>query len=141
MTVPKSERETSTAQYLQSGLDLVTKVLSFTNRFPKRLANRLTNPICNHATEALCHVQIANRIYVTSDYEFRLRRGHLQEALGELDHVATLLTVCYELQVKDGSLKDPNDNVYGELIGLLDRERSLIGGVLRKDRESWGSRK
>lgn len=138
--MPKSERKTSTAQYLQSALDLAVKILGFTNRFPKRLANRLTNPLCNHTTEALYHVQEANRIYIVNESDYARRRGHLQEAHGHLDHVSTLLTICYELQVVDQSLKNPNDNVYAEICSLIDKEQNLIGGVLRKDRKSWGSR-
>lgn len=119
---------------------LATKILSFSNRFPKRLANRLTNPLCNHATEALYHVQAANRIYIRKGDagadDFTHRRHHLQEALGHIDHVATLLDICYETQATDGTLKNPNDNVYSPLAAMIDRERSLIGGVMKKDRDA-----
>lgn len=138
MAVPTSERRTAALQYIETARYLATRILGFTNRFPKRLANRLTNPLCNHCTEALYHVQAANRIYVRSDGDFDRRRGHLQDSLGHLDHVATLLDICFELQATDGSLKDPNENVYEELAKLIDRERSLIGGVMRKDSDARG---
>lgn len=136
MAVPTSERRTSALQYIETARYLATRILGFSNRFPKRLANRLTNPLCNHATEALYHVQAANRVFVRSDEDFQRRRGHLQEAMGHLDHVATLLDVCFELQATDDALKDPNENVYEQLAKVIDRERSLIGGVAKKDRDA-----
>ena len=136
LAVPSSERRTSALQYVETARDLAVRILGFSNRFPKRLANRLTNPLCSHATEALYHVQAANRIFVRSDYDFDRRRGHLQEALGHIDHVASLLDVCYEMQVTDDALRDPNDNVYTQLAKAIDRERSLIGGVMRRDRDA-----
>ena len=138
MSVPTSERRTSSLQYVETARYLAMRILGFCNRFPKRLAMRLTNPLCNHATEALYHVQAANRVYVRSDADAQRRRGHLQEALGHIDHVATLLDICYELQAVDDSLKNPNDNVYEQLANLIDRERHLIGGVMRKDRDARG---
>lgn len=95
MSVPTSERATSHLQYIETARRLAREMLSFSNRLPKRLWQRLANPLFNHASEALYNVQAANRIYVVSDDDYERRRGHLQEALGHIDHVGTLLDIAY----------------------------------------------
>lgn len=105
-------------------------MLAYSTRVPKRFWQRLANPLCNHATEVYYHVQCANRIYVNSDEDFYHRRGHLLDALGNLDHVAALLDIAYDVQ------KSPNENVYEDLSDAIEKERKLIGGVMRKDRDA-----
>lgn len=117
-------------EYVETARKLARLVFAFTNRLPKRLAQRLSNPLCNHATEALYNVQAANRVYVKSEADFQRRRGHLFEALSHIDHVAALLDIAYDIQ------ENPNENVYTGFARTIDLERKLIRGVMRKDRDA-----
>ena len=130
MSVPTSERETSSIQYIETARKLAHEVLAYSTRVPKRYWQRLSNPLFNHATETYYHVQCANRIYAKSDSDYDNRRNHLLDALGNLDHVAALLDIAFDVQ------NNPNENAFGQLAGLIDRERKLIGGVMRHDRDS-----
>ena len=136
MAVPSSARRTSGMQYIETARVLAREILGFANRLPKRLARRISDPLFDHAREALYHLQTANRVYVVSDADYNQRRAHLLEAIGHIDHVATLLDICYEIQRTDPAVKDPNDNVYMQFAEMIDRERQLIGGVLRKDQRA-----
>lgn len=118
-------------QYIDTAIKLATHVLRYSCRIPKRYGQKLANPLVNHATEVLYHVQCANRIYVKSDSDFEQRRNHLHDARGELDHVAALLDIAYAIEEK------PNQNVYLELAEKIDKERALIQGVMEKDRNVW----
>lgn len=129
MAVPTSKRKTSAMQYVETLRKLSRDILQFTNRLPKRYAQRLSNPMCNHATEALYEVQAANRIFITCEEEFQRRKAHLQEAEGHIDHVSTLLDMAYDIQ------ENPNENVYEAFGDTIDKERKLIAGVKKKDRE------
>ena len=130
MSVPTSQRAESSLQYIETARRLAREVLSYSTRIPKRYWQRLANPLCNHATEAYYHVQCANRIYVKSDADYTHRRGHLIDGLGHIDHVAALLDIAFDVQDK------PNENVYIQLADLIDRERKLIGGVMRRGRNA-----
>lgn len=131
MSVPASERYTSAMQYVETARRLARNVLSYSARIPKRHQQRLANPLFNHATEAYYHVQCANRVYVKSDADYEYRREHLREALGHVDHVASLLDIAFDIQEK------PNENVYEQLAEQIDKERALIRGVMDKDKNVW----
>lgn len=127
MAVPTSERETSYMQYVETARKLARMVFGFSNRLPKRLAQRLSNPLCNHATETYYHVQAANNVYIRNEADYQQRRYHLTEALGHLDHVGSLLDISYDVT------DNPNDNVYTEFATVIALERKLIRGVMKKD--------
>lgn len=131
MSVPASKRYVSAMQYVETARRLARNVLSYSARIPKRHQQRLANPLFNHATEAYYHVQCANRTYVKSDADYEYRRSHLRDALGHVDHVASLLDIAFDVQ------DDPNENVYAELAEQVDKERALIRGVMDKDRKAW----
>ena len=131
MSVPASKRYVSGMQYIETARKLARTVLAYSTRIPKRYWQRLANPLCNHATEAYYHVQCANRVYVKSENDYSHRRAHLQDALGNVDHVAALLDIAYDVQ------ESPNENVYIEIAGQIDKERALIRGVIDKDARAW----
>lgn len=132
MSVPASQRYTSAMQYVETARRLARETLSYSARIPKRYWQRLANPLCNHATEAYYHVQCAEHTYVKSDADFDYRRGHLRDALGDVDHVAALLDIAFDVQEK------PNENVYKQMAEIIDKERALIRGVMKKDAKVWG---
>lgn len=131
MSVPASKRYVSAMQYVETARRLARATLAYSARIPKRYQQRLANPLCTHATEAYYHVQCANRVYVKSDEDYQHRRAHLQDALGDVDHVAALLDIAFDVQ------QDPNTNVYEELAAQIDKERALIRGVMDKDNRVW----
>lgn len=118
-------------QYVETARRLTKNILSYCARIPKRHQQRLANPLFNHASEAHYHTQCANRVYVKSGAEYEERRTHLREALGHIDHVASLLDIAFDVQEK------PNENVYAELAEQIDKERALIKGVMEKDKRVW----
>ena len=130
MSVPTSQRSESSLQYIETARKIAKEVLAYTVRIPKRHWQRLANPLCSHATEAYYHVQSANRIYIKSESDYDHRRSHLLDSLGHLDHVASLLDIAFDVQDK------PNENVYLQLAELIDHERKLISGVMKRDQDA-----
>lgn len=129
MSVVKSKRNLSSAQFVYNSLLLSKDILLFSKKQPKRHFSTIVQPLCSHAIEVLYHCNAANRIYVSERVDYEMRRSHLIAALGDLVHVSTLLDLLYEL------VDEPNDNVYGGFYTLIDEEYSLIKGVMRKDRD------
>lgn len=134
MSVPASQRYTSTMQYVETARKIARNVLAYSTRIPKRYWQRLANPLCNHATEVYYHVQCANRIYVKTDGDYGHRKTHLQDALGNVDHVASLLDIAYDVQ------ESPNENVYIELAEQIESDGEGHGGVERCSREGQVAR-
>lgn len=140
MAVPRSERKTSTMEYIAQAEKLAAKAFRFSNGLPKRYAFRMSNPLFQHADEVVYHCRAANLVYVRDGATLAQRRAHLTEAEGHLLHVETLLGILHEVTSQlaaSGDAKPPNDNVYGEFAELITTLRKLISGVKRRDTQAY----
>lgn len=93
-------------EYIATAKKLAAKVFRYSNGLPKRYAFKLGNPVFEHAAEVVYHCSAANLTYVKDDASFALRRNHLTEAEGHLQHVECLLGILYEvtMQIHDEEL-------------------------------------
>lgn len=131
MSVPKSRRGESSMQYIDTAMKIAANVLAFANGLPKRMSATMVRALFDYAQEGVYHVKSANRVYVKDDATYELRRGHLLEAIGCFDHVAYLLEILYEHDLRSG--KEPNENRFLGFANDIEDERRLIRGVMKKD--------
>ena len=144
MAVPRSERKTSSMEYVANAERLAAKAFRFSNRLPKRYAFRMANPQFQHAEEVVYHCRAANLVYVRDEATLAQRRSHLTEAEGHLLHVETLLGILHEVTSQlaaTGDAKPPNDNVYSEFSGIITEQRRLLSGVKRRDTAAYNRRR
>ena len=144
MAVPRSERKTSSMEYVANAERLAAKAFRFSNGLPKRYAFRMANPLFQHAEEVVYHCRAANLVYVRDEATLAQRRSHLTEAEGHLLHVETLLGILHEVTSQlaaTGDAKPPNDNVYSEFSGIITEQRRLLSGVKRHDTAAYNRRR
>lgn len=150
MAVPKSKRQKSSMQFIETAIDLADKILTYANGLPKRMAYRIANPLFDHAQMVVYHAMAANRIYVRDEATFNQRRTHLLDAQGHLDGVETLLTIYWkhtqrtqpipkteEEEVARDKRLAKEERRFLAFARLIDEERKLLSGVRKKDREAW----
>lgn len=131
MSVPKSERAISSMLYIEQARVLARDLHNMANRLPKRRAYRLANPLAETATSLLSHVQAAHRVYIDTGYDLRERRAHLREALNCTDTIEALLTIWFD------TTEGASENVLIDYADRLGKERSLIKGVMKRDKEKF----
>lgn len=121
MSVPKSERKTSTMEYIATARKLAAKVFRYSNGLPKRYAFRLGNPLFEHAQEVVFHVNAANQTYVNDRAGFEQRRMHLNEAQAHLQHVESYLDI----------LREVTQQLHDEELHRLDAKLAEVGLSVR----------
>lgn len=127
-------------QYVDLAMKIAANVLSFADGLPKRMSATMVRALFDYAQEGVYHVKSANRVYVKDEATYELRRGHLLDAIGCFDHVAYLLEILYEHDLRSG--KEPNENRFLGFANDIEEERRLIRGVMKKDasvRQSAGA--
>lgn len=100
MSVDKSKRNTTAVAFADEAKRLAVDVVGFAKTLPGRDQSHIGLPLSHAATEMLRHVFVAKRIYVTDKGSLSRRRGHLNEALGDLDLVETLLEMAHDVLMK-----------------------------------------
>lgn len=144
MTVPRSQRKTSSMEYIAAAERLATRVFRLAKGLPKRYTFLLAGPLFEHAEEVVYHCRAANMTYVRDRETFERRRRHLEDAEANLLHVETLLGITHlELtEVSEmGNGKPPSDRAYVELADLITELRKLVSGVKRSDTRAYNASK
>lgn len=139
MSVLKSERKTSTMEYIANSVSLAARVLRFSLSMPKRYTFKIGDPIFRHAEDVVFHCKAANSTYVNSQETFDLRRGHLIEADVHLNQLESLMEIYFEDSKQDEKSVDIND--YTEIIKMIEKERKLISGCKRSDTAMFNEQK
>ena len=127
MSVYKSKRGASSAQFVETARKLQVHTLEQCLKVPKRYTFYLTQKIMDHASAVYDEVTMANSIFPINQHEAQLRRDHLIAANAKLAGV---------LWKNPENFKgfDNAFTVWGELII---EEAKLISGIRRSDRARY----
>ena len=148
MSVLKSKRSTSKAEYVNLANEIYTETVAFLTRLSARYARLLAEPVAALAGEVIDQTEKANSIFPKG--EPNLRKGHLLEARAALMALDVRLGHCYTILAlnpqgcftkPDGKSVPPAeatkklDDMSQSLGEKIDRENELIRAVLESDRK------
>lgn len=149
MSVLKSRRSESRAEFVNVGYSIFTETLQFLTKLSSRYSRLLSDKIIELASEVLDESEKANSIFPSDDVKKVLREQHLVEARASLMALDVHLSKCYEVMMlnpqgcftkANGDSVDASDaerklNKMAEKLGsLIDSENRLLTEVLKSDK-------
>lgn len=147
MSTLVKDRKQSAVQFLATMRQLVNHTVMYAGRLPKSVRIVWTFPMVKLAQDAMVELHCANAIRkpkLESDYV--KRRSHLHNALGYLDALEEFVS-CIGVSVyrkdvtrmSDYQERNEGNEPYAffEWGYLLETERKLINGLLKKDEKSY----
>ena len=149
MSVQTWKRKLSNAEYIYQVYQLNVRLGEILVNKPQKYKTNYTDEIVQTALGALEDLQAADSIYLSKyalEQDFLLRRRHLLEARGKIEHVATACFIYLEIVRKHdyASQKDRDDRLYAKLYEqeLEIGERcetcyKLVSGVIKSDMELY----
>lgn len=151
MSVLKSKRTESKAEYVNVANAIYIETINFLTRISARYSRLIAEPVAKLAGEVIDHAEKANSIYPSDDQRRQLRKAHLLEARASLMALDVRLTHCYLIMIQNpqGCFTTPSgksvdakkaterlDKMAQKLGELIDKEndllQSMIGTVNRK---------
>lgn len=132
MSVLKSKRGESSAQFLETARELEIYTIHQCVKFPKRYTFFITAEIVRLSQEVLNGVKSANSIYPTNSIEAQLRRNHFIEAYCGLQNMISQLSVAKELF---GTIFEAK--VWTKWLDLIESEAKMITAMKKSDRERF----
>ena len=97
MSVLKSKRSTSKAEYVNLANEIYTETVAFLTRLSARYARLLAEPVAALAGEIIDRTEKANSIFPKGEPNLGLRKGHLLEARAALMALDVRLGHCYTI--------------------------------------------
>lgn len=149
MSVLKSRRAESKAEYLNTAFEICAETMAFLKHLSTRYSRLLAADTMHLATQVLTECEKANSIYPSDDARKALRKTHLLEARASLMSLDVMLTLCYQSMMKNpegafatasgktvdaGEAVKKLDRMSESLGGLIDKENNLITKVLKSDK-------
>lgn len=150
MSVLKSKRSESKAEFINTANEIYTRTIAFLTRLPARYSRLLAADVSRLASEVLDHSEKANSIYPSDEERRRLREAHLLEARASLMALDVHLSHCYAIMnqnpegcfetasgktVEKSNAKKRLDNMAQTLGELIDKENALLTGVLKNEKK------
>ena len=145
MSVLKTRRGTSKAEFINTANKIYTETLWFLSRLSARYSRLLATDTIHLAHEIIANAEMANTMSPINQVRFEERERYLlrsRAALGALDvqltHIYELLMLnpegAFENKDKAGVVKKL-DRMAESLGCLIDDEGRLLTGVLKHDKE------
>ena len=150
MSVLKSKRSTSKAEYVNLANEIYTETVAFLTRLSARYARLLAEPWRRWPGRSSTRRKRANSIFPKGEPNLGLRKGHLLEARAALMALDVRLGHCYTILAMNpqGCFTKPDgrsipaaeatkklDDMAQNLGEQIDRENELIKAVLESDRK------
>lgn len=145
MSVLKSKRTESKAEYVNVANAIYIETINFLTRISARYSRLIAEPVAKLAGEVIDHAEKANSIYPSDDQRRQLRKAHLLEARASLMALDVRLTHCYLIMIQNpqGCFTTPSgksvdakkaterlDKMAQKLGELIDKENDLLQGVI-----------
>lgn len=145
MSVLKSKRTESKAEYVNVANAIYIETINFLTRISARYSRLIAEPVAKLAGEVIDHAEKANSIYPSDDQRRQLRKAHLLEARASLMALDVRLTHCYLImnQNPQGCFTTPSgksvdakkaterlDKMAQKLGELVDKENDLLQGMI-----------
>lgn len=134
MSVYKSKRGASSAQFVETARKLQVHTLEQCLKVPKRYTFYLTQKIMDHASAVYDEVTMANSIFPINQHEAQLRRDHLIAANAKLQALDRQLGLLAGVLWKNPENFKGFDNAFTVWGELIIEEAKLISGIRRSDR-------
>lgn len=145
MSVLKSKRTESKAEYVNVANAIYIETINFLTRISARYSRLIAEPVAKLAGEVIDHAEKANSIYPSDDQRRQLRKAHLLEARASLMALDVQLTHCYLIMIQNpqGCFTTPSgksvdakkaterlDKMAQKLGELIDKENDLLQGMI-----------
>lgn len=149
MSVLKSKRTESKAEYVNVANAIYIETINFLTRISARysrlIAEPVAKPVAKLAGEVIDHAEKANSIYPSDDQRRQLRKAHLLEVRASLMALDVRLTHCYLIMTQNpqGCFTTPSgksvdakkaterlDKMAQKLGELIDKENDLLQGMI-----------
>lgn len=139
MSVLKSKRTTSKAEFVNTAHQIFVETLGFLTRLSARYSQLLAEPTAKLAGEVIDHAEKANSIFPSDPQRVELRKAHLLEARASLMALDVRLTHCYTLmsQNPQGCFTDGKGKSLppSEAMEKLDRMAQSLGEKIDQENE------
>lgn len=139
MSVLKSKRTTSKAEFVNTAHQIFVVTLGFLTRLSARYSRLLAEPTAKLAGEVIDHAEKANSIFPSDLQRVELRKAHLLEARASLMALDVRLTHCYTLmsQNPQGCFTDGKGKSLppSEAMEKLDRMAQSLGEKIDQENE------
>ena len=139
MSVLKSKRTTSKAEFVNTAHQIFVETLGFLTRLSARYSRLLAEPTAKLAVEVIDHAEKANSIFPSDLQRVELRKAHLLEARASLMALDVRLTHCYTLmsQNPQGCFTDGKGKSLppSEAMEKLDRMAQSLGEKIDQENE------
>ena len=126
MSQIKSKRKTSSAQFLETALQIQITTLRRVTKFPKRFTYLLSVHLTDAAAHGFEQVKKANSIYPRNQHEAQIRRDCLIKAYAEYQHLISQILVAEEMF-------EISENGIIQWMMLINDELALIKGLMDSD--------
>ena len=101
MSVLRSKRTTSKAEFVNTANQIYVETLNFLTRMSARYSRLLAEPVAKLAGEVVDHAEKANSIFPSDAQRIELRKVHLLEARASLKALDVRLTHCYLVMMQN----------------------------------------
>lgn len=139
MSVLKSKRTVSKAEFVNTANQIYVETLNFLTRMSARYSRLLAEPVAKLAGEVVDHAEKANSIYPSDEQRINLRKAHMLEARASLKALDVRLTHCYlvMMQNPEGCFTNSKGNSVGskEAVEKLDRMAASLGELIDNEDE------
>lgn len=139
MSVLKSKRTTSKAEFVNTAHQIFVETLGFLTRLSARYSRLLAEPTAKLAGEVIDHAEKANSIFPSDLQRVELRKARLLEARASLMALDVRLTHCYTLmsQNPQGCFTDGKGKSLppSEAMEKLDRMAQSLGEKIDQENE------
>lgn len=148
MSVLKSRRTESKAEYIYTANKIYAETIRFLSRLSARYSRLMSDSVAKLASEVVDNCEKANSIYPSSDMRKQLREKHLLEARASLMALDLHLFHIYDILITNpegcfttasGNLLKPSDaaaklDKMSQRLGeLIDAENALLTGLLKNN--------
>ncbi len=137
MSVYKSKRGESSAQFVETARKLEVHTLAQCLKIPKRYTFFLSTEIMRLASEVYNNVKSANSIFPSNQHEVQMRRDKLTEANNALQCLVGKLGLLGDVLRKNPSQFKGLDNALETWGNLIAEEAKLISGVKKSDKQRY----
>lgn len=137
MSVYKSKRGESSAQFVETARKLEVHTLAQCLKIPKRYTFFLSTEIMRLASEVYNNVKSANSIFPSNQHEVQMRRDKLTEANNALQCLVGKLGLLGDVLRKNPSQFKGLDNALETWGNLIAEEAKLISGVKKPDKQRY----
>jgi hypothetical protein len=137
MSVYKSKRGESAAQFVETARLLEVHTLAQCLKVPKRYTFLLTTEVMRLASEVYNNVKSANSIFPANKHDAQMRRDKLTEANNALQCLIGKLGLLGDTLKKNPEQFKGLDNALETWGNLIMEEAKLISGVKKSDKQRF----